>query len=77
MNVSILSERRVFAPYGIFGGENGSKGINLLKQEGGKKIINLGGKNNIDLLAGDTIVIMTPGGGGYGKYSDREEKKLK
>ena len=29
--VSILSERRALAPYGLSGGENGQKGLNLLK----------------------------------------------
>ncbi|PVU85562.1 hypothetical protein BB559_006947 [Furculomyces boomerangus] len=29
LQVSLLSERRVFAPYGLFGGEDGKKGLNL------------------------------------------------
>jgi len=30
LEVGILSERRVFAPYGLHGGKNGKKGLNLL-----------------------------------------------
>lgn len=46
LNVTILSERRVFAPFGLLGGENGAKGLNYLIRKNGK-IINLLSKNNI------------------------------
>jgi 5-oxoprolinase (ATP-hydrolysing) len=45
MTLSVLTERRVFSPYGMHGGLNGSKGKNLLKTNG--KIINLGGKTSV------------------------------
>lgn len=47
MTVSILSERRVYEPFGMFGGENGKRGINLYISQNGQKIINLGGKNTL------------------------------
>ncbi|MCF6149774.1 MAG: 5-oxoprolinase [Candidatus Kuenenia sp.] len=65
-NAAILSERRVFAPYGMNGGENGAKGKNIFLQKNGG-IFNLGGKNEIKMNQGDRIRIETPGGGGYGK----------
>ena len=77
MNVSILSERRVFAPYGLFGGEPGMKGLNIVVRENGKKYISLSSKNNIDVDAGDSFIIMTPGGGGFGKYEERDASKRK
>lgn len=73
MNVSILSERRVFAPFGLAGGENGSKGMNLLLS--GDTITNVGSKNTIDVKKGDRFVIHTPGGGGYGDKNKRNEEK--
>jgi len=60
MRVSILSERRVFAPFGLAGGSAGAKGRNL---HNGTE---LGGKASVDAEAGDRIRIETPGGGGYG-----------
>lgn len=66
MNITILSERRVYPPFGLLGGEHGSRGLNLLIRSNGTKI-NLLSKNNIDVKPGDRIVIYTPGGGGYGK----------
>lgn len=65
LNAAILSERRVYAPYGLEGGENGAKGENLFIKRTGK-IINLGGKNEVSANKGDRIIIKTPGGGGYG-----------
>lgn len=65
LEVSILSERRVHAPYGIDGGGNGGRGENLLIKEDGR-MLNLGGKNGVTVEKGDRIRISTPGGGGYG-----------
>ncbi|MBF0224580.1 MAG: hydantoinase B/oxoprolinase family protein [Desulfobacterales bacterium] len=66
LNISILSDRRVFAPYGLLGGESGMRGINFLIKKG-VKIIDMGGKNEVKVEPFDRIKIMTPGGGGYGK----------
>lgn len=64
--VSILSERRKFAPYGVLGGEKGQKGRNSLIPCKGKKKV-LGPKVNLKVQPGDILRIETPGGGGYGK----------
>jgi N-methylhydantoinase B/oxoprolinase/acetone carboxylase alpha subunit len=64
--VSILSERRKFSPYGIRGGEAGKKGKNSLIDNIGKKK-SLGPKVNLNVSPGDILRIETPGGGGYGK----------
>ena len=66
LNVAILSERRVFPPYGLAGGEPGSRGENIFIRKNGRHL-NLGGKNEIRAKAGEAIRILTPGGGGYGK----------
>ncbi len=65
MNAAILSERRVYAPYGLEGGEPGQVGRNLVLRKDGR-VINLGGKNEIGMEPGDRIRIETPGGGGFG-----------
>lgn len=64
--VSILSERRAFRPYGMAGGEDGQRGLNLLRFAQDNRIISLGGKNTISVLPGDRLLIHSPGGGGYG-----------
>ncbi|KAK1999727.1 hydantoinase B/oxoprolinase [Colletotrichum falcatum] len=76
IKVSILSERRAFAPYGMAGGENGQRGRNVWVKKSGR-VVNLGGKNTARMEAGDRIVIMSPGGGGYGRPEDRIEGEMK
>ncbi|KAK6941729.1 Hydantoinase B/oxoprolinase [Dillenia turbinata] len=63
--VSILSERRVHAPRGLNGGEPGARGANYLIMKEGRRVY-LGGKNTIEVEAGEILQILTPGGGGWG-----------
>ncbi|KAM0898691.1 hypothetical protein ACQ4PT_021759 [Festuca glaucescens] len=63
--VSILSERRVHAPRGLKGGENGARGANYLVRTDGRRVY-LGGKNTVTVNAGEVLQIFTPGGGGFG-----------
>ena len=59
--VSILSERRAKAPFGLSGGHPGKPGENL---KNGQPV---GAKVELDVQPGDRITIKTPGGGGYGE----------
>ncbi|PMP96090.1 MAG: hypothetical protein C0168_03655, partial [Candidatus Aminicenantes bacterium] len=63
--VTIISERRKFSPYGLAGGQSGKKGLNMLIR--GKRKLYLGSKVNLKVKAGDILRIETPGGGGYGR----------
>ncbi|XP_072458758.1 5-oxoprolinase isoform X2 [Notamacropus eugenii] len=63
--LSVLSERRAFQPYGLHGGEPGAPGLNLLIRKDGRTI-SLGGKTSVTVFPGDTFCLKTPGGGGYG-----------
>lgn len=65
-HVSILSERRAGAPYGLAGGAPGRPGRNTLTRPGGKKV-KLPGKASFDAPAGSVVRIETPGGGGHGR----------
>lgn len=74
MMASILSERRVVRPFGMEGGWDGCCGRNLwVKGEDGE-VMSIGGKNSVEMKAGDRLVIETPGGGGYGRKDDAEGK---
>jgi 5-oxoprolinase (ATP-hydrolysing) len=64
--VSILSERRAFQPYGLRGGAPGARGVNLLRFTSQGRLVNLGGKNTVQVDRGDVLTILTPGGGGFG-----------
>ncbi len=65
MSVTLLTDRRVGAPYGVLGGRSGGKGRNTLIRDGREEA--LPGKTQMSLRAGDRLRVETPGGGGYGK----------
>ncbi len=65
MHVSILSTHREIAPTGLGGGKDAALGHNsVLRADGTREELN--SLAECDLEAGDTIIIETPGGGGYG-----------
>jgi 5-oxoprolinase (ATP-hydrolysing) len=64
--VSIISERRKYPPYGIRGGQAGTTGENILKRADGKEKL-LGHRVVLKVQKNESIIIKTPGGGGYGK----------
>lgn len=63
---TMLSERRKISPYGLFGGQKGKAGKNLLILKDRTQQL-LPGKFNLFLKKGDKLRIETPGGGGYQK----------
>lgn len=63
--LTVNSERRVYAPYGLRGGGPGQRGRNRLVR--GADEIDLGGKVERTVEPGDVLWIETPGGGGWGK----------
>jgi N-methylhydantoinase B len=62
--VTILSERRRTAPYGMAGGQPGAPGRNVLTRAGVEE--DLPGKAEVRVSAGDILSLRTPGGGGWG-----------
>ncbi len=58
--VTLLTERRVSAPWGVAGGASACVGENFLNGE------QVGDKQQCNVLVGDVLEINTPGGGGWG-----------
>ncbi len=82
--VTILSERRRHAPYGLYGGEPGARGQNRYHPHDTETIderlrgsaregaaLLLPGKITFTAQKGDRVGIATPGGGGWGKKEDQ------
>lgn len=63
--VTLLSDRRKFRPYGLAGGEPGEAGSAV--HLSGKSAKAIAAKSSILAKKGDVISIETPGGGGWGK----------
>ena len=60
LSVSMLSERRVYRPYGMAGGESGQAGLNLYvrkEHDGSQRTINIGGKMELNVQPGERIII--------------------
>ena len=64
--MSLLSDRRKRAPYGLQGGADGDVGRALIIRRDGSRE-ELPSKGSWDLRPGDRVRIVTPGGGGFGK----------
>jgi N-methylhydantoinase B len=69
VTATVNSERRIYAPYGLQGGEPGQVGINRVVRQEGETVV--GGKCAIQLNAGDRVIVETPGGGGWGRKGER------
>ena len=65
MTASILASSRVIPPFGLNGGESGSTGRNYVIRNDGE-ILDLPSTATVQMDSGDTFVIETPAGGGYG-----------
>ena len=65
MTASILSNRRKVPPFGLTGGLNASAGHNYIERSTGS-VEELPGTATTTVRPGDTFVIETPGGGGFG-----------
>ena len=65
--LSLITERRVFPPWGLDGGGPGALGENWLLRGGDEsRAERLGDKVSLDLRPGDVLRLRTPGGGAHG-----------
>lgn len=77
--MSLLSERRKNAPYGLHGGENGAKGVDVIIRNSNPqpdpaesaRHERIASKGSWLLSPGDVVHIETPGGGGHGSQRHR------
>jgi len=66
VSLSVLTQHRKEAPYGIKGGSEGQTGRQWVLRQNGKEEP-LSSIDGSELEPGDRFIIQTPGGGGYGK----------
>ena len=73
LEVSVLSQRRgPYPPYGMAGGEPGALGRNTLRRADGSTV-DLGRAPQLQVAAGDMLIIETPGGGGWGQADEAND----
>jgi len=65
VTLTLLTGNRVHPPYGLAGGSPGAPGEQWVRRADGSQT-ELAGCDSVELAAGDALVLLTPGGGGYG-----------
>ena len=70
MTVALLANSRRVAPPGLMGGSPGALGEQWIERADGRREA-LGGTDRCEVEPGDCVVVATPGGGGYGKASQK------
>ncbi len=72
MTATLVASRRRIAPFGLAGGADGACGEQWVERADGRRD-SMAGNDQVELRAGDLIVIATPGGGGFGNPSLRAD----
>jgi len=71
MSLSLLTQHRVEAPYGMEGGEPGRRGRQRLVRASGE-MEELSSVDGREVVPGDRLILETPGGGGWGRKTVAE-----
>jgi len=75
MRANMLANRRAVPPCGIMGGEPALAGRNWVERADGARV-EIGATGSAQMEPGDTFVILTPGGGGFGAIENRGNAKV-
>jgi N-methylhydantoinase B len=71
--VTLLTERRRIAPWGLAGGRDGARGRNQLLRD--DRVEPLPSKVNLRVRAGWGVRVETPGGGGFGRLATKRKRR--
>ena len=66
MSAAIISNNRQVPPFGMAGGQPGALGVNQVQRVTGA-IETIEHVGQVEMNAGDVLIVQTPGGGGYGQ----------
>lgn len=69
--VSLLGERHVVRPHGTQGGRDAACAVHRLVRTDGR-VETLPAKTTLEVASGETLVVQTAGGGGYGDPAERD-----
>lgn len=74
VNFAIYADRFRLAPYGLFGGTDGTRARCEVVRDG--KVIPVKSKDGMELRKGDILTLYTAGGGGFGPIAERDPKSV-
>jgi N-methylhydantoinase B len=72
---NINLERTRTPPWGLHGGRDGAINLGVIRRRNGEEIM-VRKATEIELEAGDSVLFLTAGGGGYGDPSERDRDEL-
>ena len=72
---TVLADRELEGPWGLFGGHPGNKAAYILHRNGQQR--QLSSKTTVALEPNDTISYRTCGGGGYGPAAERDPELVR
>ena len=72
LEVSVLTQHRREGPFGLAGGASGLPGSQVVERVSGETV-RLGSIDGCRVERGDRLILLTPGGGGYGPRGSRGE----
>jgi N-methylhydantoinase B len=67
---TLLADRHVFAPWGLFGGLSGRKSNFYVERDG--ELSEVPSKTTFRVREGEVVWVESPGGGGWGDPADRD-----
>jgi N-methylhydantoinase B len=73
-NFAAYTDRVRLAPYGRFGGSDGSRTRIEIERDG--RVIKVKSKDRVDLQAGDILTLYSSGGGGYGPTAECDPRLI-
>jgi len=73
--LSVMAERNKIPPWGLQGGKPGGLGVYKLRRASGEEEV-LPSKCTVVIRRGDSLIIMTPGGGGFGDPLTRSVERV-
>jgi N-methylhydantoinase B len=74
--MSFLDERHTHAPWGLFGGREGGRGRFVVRDRSGRERELYSKATNELIREGETVSLITPGGGGYGDPARRDPVRV-
>ena len=75
LRVVNLTDRCVYAPFGLFGGGSGKCGRTLIIRDAAERLIH--SKSTTNLIKNDVISFQVSGGGGYGRAVNRDVEAVR
>ncbi|WP_040977870.1 hydantoinase B/oxoprolinase family protein [Oceanobacillus jeddahense] len=73
--MTLMADRAINSPWGLFGGLGGKTSSCTLQKENGE-VIHFSSKVTREIEKNDTVTLRTAGGGGYGKPEEREAESV-